>query len=88
MNSDGPIVAETKNGHIIFPEYVAVAAAPDELLEDPDYDPEKFVRELIGSNIVYEGYLRIDKEERCICCKAFTLNMSSTISKPKRTAQT
>ncbi|WP_017815157.1 hypothetical protein [Paenibacillus shenyangensis] len=62
-NSDDHIIAETKNGHIIFPEYVAVADMLDEVLEDPNYDPEKFVRELAGSNIIYEGYLPADKED-------------------------
>ncbi|WP_157060151.1 hypothetical protein [Saccharibacillus kuerlensis] len=35
----------------------------DELLEDPNYNPEKFVRELAGSNIISEGYLPVDKED-------------------------
>lgn len=35
----------------------------DELLEDPSYDHEKLVKELAGSNIVYEGYLPVDKED-------------------------
>ncbi|WP_172194854.1 hypothetical protein [Saccharibacillus qingshengii] len=42
---------------------MAVADIRNELLEDPDYDSEKLVRELIGSNIVYEGYLPTDKED-------------------------
>lgn len=62
-NREDHIIAETKNGHIIFSEYVAVADILDELLEDPDYDPEKLISELVGSHIVYEGYLPTDKED-------------------------
>lgn len=35
----------------------------DELLKDPDYDPEKLISELVGSHIVYESYLPTDKED-------------------------
>lgn len=56
-NSDDHIVAEAKNGHIVFPEYLAVADILDELRQETDYDPAKFMQKLVGSNLVYEGYI-------------------------------
>lgn len=62
-NGDDHIIAEAKNGHIVFLEYLAVAHILDEFLEDREYDPITLMHALVGSKLVYEGSIPEDKED-------------------------